>query len=81
MEIPTKNQITTDNADLITYHAASTGQLPPLYHDQLTGRIVADISRDSQDAFLNDAPLQRYLSAKRMVWRAISELRSRGVSR
>jgi len=78
METSTKNSITTDNADLIADDAKRAGQVPPLYHDQLTGRIVADISRDSQDAFLNDAPLQRFLSAKKAVWRAISELRNRG---
>jgi hypothetical protein len=76
METTTK--ITTDNADLITDHAAKNAQLPLLYQDQLTGRIVADIPYESQMAFLNDAPLQRFLSAKRMVWRAISELRNRG---
>ena len=74
----TKISITTDNADLISYHAARIGQLPSMYCDQLSGKIVAEVSIESRDAFQNDAPLQRYLSAKMAVWRVISELRNRG---
>lgn len=75
----TKSSITTSDADVITYHAAKTGQLPQLYLDRLTGRVVADISPDSQIAFLNDSSLQRFLSAKKAIWRAIGELRNKAV--
>ena len=74
----TNSIITTDHADLIAYHADRTGQLPSLYKDALTRRIVADVSIDCRDAFLVDTKLQRYLSAKMAVWRVISELRNRG---
>lgn len=67
--------IITDNADLISYHADRTGQAPALYFDQLTRRVVADISQNSHDAFYADTTLQRYLSVKLSVWRAISALR------
>jgi hypothetical protein len=73
------NTITTDHADLISYHAKRTGQIPSLYVDRLTNRIVADISLESRDAFQADIDLQRYLSAKTAVWRAISEMRKRGL--
>lgn len=71
----TMNSITTDNADLITYHADRTGQAPALYYDTLTRRVVADVSTDSRDAFHADTALQRYLSVKVSVWRAISVLK------
>ena len=74
----TTNQITTPDADLITYHGAITGQLPPLRQDNLTGMVVADVSVEIRDAFQNDVQLQRFLSVKRAVWRSISELRNRG---
>lgn len=67
--------IITDNADLITYHADRTGQAPSLYYDNLTRRIVADVSQESRDAFHADTTLQRYLSVKLSVWRAISALK------
>ena len=70
-----KNIITTDSADLITYHADRTGQAPALYYDKLTRRVVADVSQSSRDAFHADTTLQRYLSVKLSVWRAISALR------
>lgn len=69
----------TDQADLITYHAEMTNQQPALYHDQLTGKIVAEVSLSSQQAFLNDTRLQRFLSVKRQVWRAINDLRQKNV--
>jgi len=74
----TNRSIATDHADLMAYDAIKNGQIPPMYVDGLTGRIIADISLDSRDAFLADAPLQRYLSAKMAVWRVISELRNKG---
>lgn len=72
------NSMTTDNADLITYHAKRTGQIPPMYIDTLTGRVVADVSTESHDAFIADAALQRFLSVKVAVWRGINGLRQRG---
>ena len=77
----TTNSITTSDADLITYHTEKARQQPTMYFDQLTGRVVADISVESREAFLNDAHLQRFLSVKKVVWRSISELRSRGGAR
>jgi hypothetical protein len=79
--MPTMKQITTADADLITYHAAITGKLPQFHLDQLTGKVVADVPLSSRDAFQDDAQLQRFLSAKKAVWKSISELRSKGVSR
>lgn len=71
------NTIVTDQADLIAYHAQETNQLPAFYLDQLTGKVVAEVSHSSQQAFLNDTRLQRLLSVKRQVWRAINELRQK----
>jgi hypothetical protein len=70
--------ITTDNADLLSHHVTKTETLPKFYQDQLSGRIVADIPSNSQISFLNDATIQKFLTAKKTVWRAISELRNRG---
>jgi len=70
-----KSIVTTDHADLITYHADRTGQMPTMYIDSLTRRVVADVSQESRDAFHADATLQRYLSVKVSVWRAIIALR------
>lgn len=70
-----KNIITTDSADLITYHAGRTGQVPALYIDNLTRRVVADVSTESREAFHADSALQRFLSVKLSVWRAISALK------
>ena len=70
-----KNIITTDSADLIAYHSARTGQAPALYFDTLTRRVVADISLESREAFYSDSALQRYLSVKLSIWRAISALK------
>jgi len=71
------NTITTDHADLISFDAKRTGQIPPMYVDRLTGRIVADVSLESRDAFQADIDLQRYLSAKTAIWRIISKMRNR----
>lgn len=76
----TTKQITTSDADLITYHADATDQPPKVRLDQLTGKVVADVSVESREAFLNDVKLQRFLAVKRAVWRSISELRGKGVN-
>ena len=78
---PTKNSITTNDADLMTYHTDKTGQKPSMSFDQLTGKVVAEVSTDCREAFLNDLQLQRFLSVKNARWRAIGELRNKGVSR
>lgn len=72
---PTMNQITTSDADLIAYHAKKTGQIPTLYRGTLSGRIIADVTVESREAFQNDIPLQNFLEAKKAVWRSISQLR------
>ena len=71
----TNKTITTDNADLIAYHAALSNQIPSLYMDTLTHRVVADVTADSLEAFRADATLQRYLSIKRSVWHEIALMR------
>ncbi len=74
----TISKIETDNADLLSYHAMLTGQMPPLFRDGLTGRIVGEVSHESANAFQVDTYLQRYLSAKTAIWRVIKEMRNRG---
>ena len=74
----TPTTIQTDNLDLIAYHTKEAGQLPPLRFDTLIGKVIAEISQDSRDAFQLDAELQRYLSVKTAVWKAVSEIRNRG---
>jgi hypothetical protein len=71
----TQDTIPTDNVDLIAHHAARTGQIPSIYMDTLSGRAVADISHTSVTSFQADTVIQRYLTAKRAVWRVIRELR------
>ena len=71
----TNTTITTDNADLITYHASLTNQIPSLYMDTLTHRVVADVTAATIEAFRADATLQRYLSIKRSVWHEIALMR------
>lgn len=71
----TKTSIITDHADLIAYHTSRTSQAPSMYFDKLTHRVVADVSTDSRDAFQADTALQRFLSVKVSIWRAINVLR------
>jgi len=68
----------TDNADLISYHAMRTGQMPSMFHDGLTSRIVGEVTLESANAFQVDTHIQRYLSAKTAIWRIIKEMRNRG---
>lgn len=74
---PTKTTV-TDDADLITYHAKETGIIPKLYRDPLSGRVTATVTMASRIAFMDDVAIQRFLTAKKAVWRAITELRTRG---
>lgn len=72
------SNIETDNADLISYHAMRTGHMPPMFRDQLTGRIVAEVTHECATAFQGDTRIQRYLSAKTAIWRVIKDMRNRG---
>ena len=74
----TSKTITTDNADILAYRGAQTGRVPAIYRDSLTGRAVADVPETTVAAFQANASLQRYLAAKRAVWRVIQEMRSTG---
>ena len=72
------SKIETDNADLLSFHAMLTGQMPPIFRHGLTGRIVGEVSLESVSAFQVDKYLQRYLSTKTAVWRVIKDMRNRG---
>lgn len=67
----------SDNADAMAYEAARTGQLPTLYIDKMTRRVVADVSSDALASFWQDERLQLYLSVKRSIWHNIALMRGR----
>lgn len=77
----TSKKVTTDNADIIAYYAAQTNRLPSIVRDTLTGRAVADVPEATVAAFHADAVLQRYLAAKRAVWRIVKERTGRDCDR
>ena len=70
--------ITTDQVDLITFHAARENQLPNLYFDALTEKVSAEVSLQSQESFLNDTTLQRFLAVKRQIWKRVEQIRRSG---
>lgn len=70
-----KTNHTTDDADLISYHAFRTGQAPQLCVDNLTRRVLAIVSQETLTAFHEDTYLQNYLAVKKSVWRSISALK------
>lgn len=70
--------VPTTDLDLIAHVAMATGTAPPLRRDSLTGRIIADILPAAAEAFHADLQLQRFLAAKKVIWREVERLRRGG---